>query len=203
MELLQVQNLSTIFSIKAGDVQAVSNVSLSLQKGETIGLVGESGSGKTTLALSICGLLPKEGRVAEGSIRLGDIDLLALTDEQLRQTRWKDISIVFQGAMNALNPVMKVGRQISEAIILHSGCSQEEADKRTRELFTLVEIDPDRVNNYPHEFSGGMKQRAMIAMALACRPKLIIGDEPTTGLDVMVQAQILDLMSRLCRDEDM
>ncbi|MBI9106325.1 MAG: ABC transporter ATP-binding protein [Spirochaetales bacterium] len=200
MEMLSVRNLVTQFSIKAGQVKAVDGISFTLNEGETLGLVGESGCGKTTTALSIAGLLPSEGRVVSGEILLSGIDLLTLSQEELRKRRWKDISVIFQGAMNALNPVMKVGDQITEVIMLHDNKNYQEARKQVRELFSLVEIDPDRIDGYPHEFSGGMKQRVMIAMALACRPKIVIGDEPTTALDVMVQAQILNLLERLCRD---
>ncbi len=203
MELLEIHDLSTHFSIKAGTVKAVDNVSLTLRKGQALGVVGESGSGKTTLALSICRLLPREGSIHEGKIFLDGVDLVSLSDDQLRARRWKDFSIVFQGAMNALNPVMKVGDQIAEVLMLHRPYTKAEARQVVSELFRMVEIDTGRMDNYPHEFSGGMKQRAMIAMALACGPKLVIGDEPTTGLDVMVQAQILELMRKLCQDNDM
>lgn len=203
MELLETNNLVTNFTIKAGVVQAVNGVSFSLGKGETLGVVGESGCGKSTLALSIARLLPKEGESTGGEVILDGTDLLKLSDEELRQRRWKDFSIVFQGAMNALNPVMKVGEQIAEVVMLHEKCTPKAAREKVIELFELVEIDKARINNYPHEFSGGMKQRVMIAMALACSPKLLIGDEPTTGLDVIVQAQILDLLRRLCSSKDM
>ncbi len=203
MEVLEINNLKTNFTIKSGVVKAVNGVSFSLKKGETLGIVGESGCGKSTLALSIARLLPKEGQSIGGEVILEGIDLLKLSEEELRQKRWKDFSIVFQGAMNALNPVMKVGEQIAEVIILHEKCSQKIANAKVEELFEMVEIDKSRINNYPHEFSGGMKQRVMIAMALACSPKLLIGDEPTTGLDVIVQAQILDLLRRLCSLKEM
>ena len=203
MSVLHVRDLKTTFSIKAGVVRAVDDVSFSLMQGETLGIVGESGSGKTSIALSICRLLPPEGRVISGQIMMDGVDLLSLCDEDFRLRRWKDISIIFQGAMNALNPVMKVGEQISEVIMLHSACSYDEARDKAKELFRMVEIDSGRIDTYPHEFSGGMRQRAIIAMALACGPRIVIGDEPTTGLDVMVQAQVLDLMDRLRREERM
>jgi len=203
MSVLHVRDLKTTFSIKAGVVRAVDDVSFSLMQGETLGIVGESGSGKTSIALSICRLLPPEGRVISGQIMMDGVDLLSLCDEDFRMRRWKDISIIFQGAMNALNPVMKVGEQISEVIMLHSACSYDEARDKAKELFRMVEIDSGRIDTYPHEFSGGMRQRAIIAMALACGPRIVIGDEPTTGLDVMVQAQVLDLMDRLRREERM
>ena len=197
MELLRVKNLRTYFHITEGIVKAVDGVSFTLDYGQCLGLVGESGCGKTTTALSINRLLPEEGSIESGHIFLDSVDLTALTDQEIRKRRWKDISMVFQGAMNAMNPVMKVGEQIAEALILHQQMSAQQAWERARELFELVELEPSRIAGYPHEFSGGMKQRAMIAMALACNPKLVIGDEPTTALDVMVQAQILNLLDRL------
>ncbi len=203
MDILHVKDLTTNFTIGAGTVQAVSGVSFSLAGGETLGIVGESGSGKTTLALSICRLLPKEGAVHNGQIILDGTDLLSISDEEMRHRRWKDISIIFQGAMNALNPVMKVSDQIAEVIKLHDMCTAAQARERVTELFKMVEIDTSRIDNYPHEFSGGMRQRVVIAMALACGPKIVLGDEPTTGLDVMIQAQVLDLMNRLRRERSM
>jgi len=199
-KLLEVENLNTWFHTSKGDLKAVRGVSFDLEYGESLGLVGESGCGKTTCALSIARLLPKEGRITGGKILLEGVDLAAMTEEEIRKKRWKDVSIVFQGAMNALNPVMKVGDQISEAIILHDKTSKEEAKRRTAEILELVEISAKRAENYPHEFSGGMKQRAMIAMALACNPKIVIGDEPTTALDVMVQAQILNLLNKIRKE---
>lgn len=203
MSLLEVKNLRTYFDTTKGDYKAVDDASFELGYGEALGLVGESGCGKTTCALSIAKLLPKEGRVAGGQILLEGTDILKLSDEEVRAKRWKEVSIIFQGAMNALNPVMRVGDQIAEAIVLHEKLKQEDALLRAGELFELVEMPRDRINNYPHEFSGGMKQRAMIAMALACNPKLVIGDEPTTALDVMVQAQILNLLEKLRRELNM
>ncbi|RLQ94787.1 ABC transporter ATP-binding protein [Falsibacillus albus] len=200
MSLLEVQDLTTQFQTKKGVVTAVDGVSFELEEGEAIGLVGESGCGKTTTALSITRLLPDNGRVIGGSVRMDGKDLLSLSENQMRRHRWNDIAIAFQGAMNALNPVMKVGDQVIESIMYHHGKSYAAARKRTKELFELVEIDPKRIDQYPHEFSGGMKQRAMIAMSLACDPKILIGDEPTTALDVMVQAQILDLLERLRKE---
>ena len=193
MDILKVRDLKTYFKIKAGTVKAVDGVSFTLKEGESLGLVGESGCGKTTIALSITQLLPPEGLIAGGEIYFEGTNLLKLNEEEIRAKRWKDISIIFQGAMNALNPVMRVGDQISEACVYHEGMSYDSARKRVKELFSLVEIDESRIDDYPHEFSGGMKQRAVIAMALACGPKIVIGDEPTTALDVMIQAQILQL----------
>jgi len=203
MTLLKVSGLKTYFHISQGEVKAVDDVSFELEKGQALGLVGESGSGKTTTALSIARLLPKEGSICGGEIILEGTDLVKLSDTEIQKHRWDDVSIVFQGAMNALNPVMKIGQQISEAIILHQKLDKKAALERAKDLLELVEIPRSRVSNYPHEFSGGMKQRAMIAMALACDPKIIIGDEPTTALDVMVQAQILNLIKRLRLELDM
>lgn len=200
MSLLEVKDLKTYFDTTKGEYKAVDGADFSLEYGEALGLVGESGCGKTTCALSIAKLLPKEGRVAGGEIYLEGTDILKLTGEEVRAKRWKEVSIIFQGAMNALNPVMRVGDQIAEAIMLHEKVKKSEALRRAGDLFELVELARERIKNYPHEFSGGMKQRAMIAMALACNPKLIIGDEPTTALDVMVQAQILNLLEKLRRE---
>jgi oligopeptide/dipeptide ABC transporter ATP-binding protein len=163
-----------------------------------VGLVGESGCGKTTTALAITRLLPPNGRIAAGSIRLAGEELTSMPEDELRRRRWTDVSIIFQGAMNALNPVRRVGEQVAEPVALHEpGLSRSAVTARVSELFELVGISPDRIREYPHQFSGGMRQRVMIAMALACRPRLVIGDEPTTALDVMVQAQILELLERL------
>lgn len=197
MKLLEVKDLKTYFSTSKGEVKAVDGVSFSLDYGQCLGLVGESGCGKTTTALSISRLLPKGGHIVDGTILLEGIDYSAMSDKEIQEHRWKDVSMIFQGAMNAFNPVKKVGWQIAEACVRHQGMTKEEAWKRAGELFELVGIPAERVTQYPHEFSGGMKQRAMIAMALACDPKLIIGDEPTTALDVMIQAQILELLEEL------
>jgi peptide/nickel transport system ATP-binding protein len=199
MPLLEVQGLKTYFRVKRGLVKAVDNVSFEVERGEAMGLVGESGCGKTTIALSILRILPSNGAIRAGKIMFKGSDLINLTEYEIRtQIRWKGISIVFQGAMNALNPVYRVGDQIVEAIQLHEhDVSKEEADKRVEMLFELVGVDPKRRTNYPHEFSGGMRQRSMIAMALACNPALLIADEPGTALDVIVAAQVLKLMKEL------
>ena len=199
--LLAVEDLRTHFKLEDGWVRAVDGVSFRLNDGEALGLAGESGCGKTTTALSLVRLLPSNARIRKGSsIRLFGIDLVPRTEEQLRRYRWREVSIVFQGAMNALNPVIRIGDQIAEPIEIRSRESPEHARKRAAELLELVGIPRKRAAAYPHELSGGMRQRAMIAMALACDPAIVIGDEPTTALDVMVQAQILELLERLRRE---
>jgi len=197
MALLELRDLHVSYSSGGGRVHAVNGVSLELERGEILGLVGESGCGKTTTALAALRLLPEGGRVDSGSIRFDGQDVLAMGDRELRAYRWKDASVIFQGAMNALNPVQRVGDQIVEAILEHEDVGQDEAVRRVKRLFELVDIEGRRAGEYPHEFSGGMRQRVMIAMALALNPKLVIGDEPTTALDVMVQAQIFELIERL------
>jgi len=201
MSLLDVQGLKMYYSTLKGDVKAVDNVDLNIRRKETIGLVGESGCGKTTFALAIMRLLPWNGRIVSGKVLFDGVDLVDIEEKKFNSDyRWKRLSYVFQGAMNALNPVFKVGDQIAEAITLHENVDKEEALGRARNLFKLVGIDPNRVTNYPHELSGGMKQRAMIAMALACNPDFIIADEPTTALDVIVQAQTLQVIDRLSKE---
>jgi peptide/nickel transport system ATP-binding protein len=203
MKLLEVENLHTYFNTTRGQLRAVNGVSFDLDYGEALGLVGESGCGKTTCALSIAKLLPKEGEITGGRILLEGEDLAPMAEAEIRKRRWKDVSVIFQGAMNALNPVMKIGDQISEAILLHDKTGKEEARSRTAKILEQVEIPAARAGDYPHEFSGGMKQRVMIAMALACNPKIVIGDEPTTALDVMVQAQILNLLEKIRKEYNM
>ena len=197
MPLLDVRNLRMYYSTKRGLVKAVDNVSLQLEAGESIGLAGESGCGKSSLAYSIMQLLPPAANIVGGNIYFKGEDLLRKTPREMRDIRWKNVAIVFQGAMNALNPVYRVGDQIAEAILEHEDVTKEEAINRAKELLSLVGVDPDRVRSYPHELSGGMKQRVMIAMALACKPEFLIADEPTTALDVIVQAQVLKLIKRL------
>ncbi len=208
--IVKLDNLTIRYETTTGRVKASEYVSFDLKRGEILGLVGESGCGKTTTAYGILRLLPPEGKYRSGRVifnlgaRYGEvypIDLTKIPEHLLRYLRRKRMSIVFQGAMNAFNPVMTVGDQIVEAIMVHCpGISEEEARKRVEELFKLVGLDPERAKNYPHEYSGGMKQRAMIAMALALDPDLVIADEPTTALDVTIQAQILELMKRLIRE---
>ena len=195
--LLRVEDLSVRFRMPAGSVKAVDHVSFGLDDGEALGIAGESGCGKTTTALSLVQLLPANGRITSGKVELFGIDLVPKTERQLARYRWREISIVFQGAMNALNPVRRIGEQIGEPIEVRLGQSREAARKRAGELLELVGIPKQRAAAYPHELSGGMRQRAMIAMALACDPSIVIGDEPTTALDVMVQAQILRLLEEL------
>ena len=195
--LLVVDNLKTHFRMENGTVHAVDGVSFSLAAGEALGIAGESGCGKTTTALSLIRLLPANARIVDGSIKLYGIDLVPKSDNALRRYRWREISIVFQGAMNALNPVHPLRDQIAEPLVQRLEVSPREARKRAGELLELVGIPKKRGGAYPHELSGGMRQRAMIAMALACDPAIVIGDEPTTALDVMVQAQILELLEDL------
>ncbi len=200
MALLEVRDLVVEFQTKAGTVHAVDGASFDVEPGEAMGLAGESGCGKTTTALALIRLLPPNGRIVRGSVRFDGRDLVRLSEMTLRKVRWRQISIVFQGAMNSLNPVQRVGKQISEPIVLHENVQEAAARARAGDLLELVGISRKRVNDYPHEFSGGMRQRVMIAMALACNPKLVIADEPVTALDVMIQAQILDLLERLRKE---
>ena len=200
--LLEVDHLVMNYTTEKGDVSAIQDVSFTLNEGEALGLVGESGCGKTSIAMSLLGLAADNARFDEGEIRLDGTNLLALTPEQMRQRRWNDISMVFQGAMNAWNPVYKVGDQIREAMDLHfrPRLSNSEVEARIAKLFELVGLNPAMANRYPHEFSGGMRQRAIIAMALSCDPKIIIADEPTTALDVIVQDQILQELKSIQAD---
>ncbi|MCZ2123512.1 MAG: dipeptide/oligopeptide/nickel ABC transporter permease/ATP-binding protein [Anaerolineales bacterium] len=196
--LLDVQNLSVNYVNDGNVAQAVRNVSFQLHEGELIGLVGESGCGKTTLMMALTRLLPAAGEISNGHVFFHGKDLAALTEEELSELRWSGISVVFQGAMNALNPVRTVGDQIKEAIIKHIPNFPPKAlDTRVEELLELVGISPEHKNHFPHQYSGGMRQRAIIAMALSCNPQVVIADEPTTALDVMIQAQILELLDEL------
>jgi len=200
--LLAVETLRTFFYTRAGVVKAVDGISFSVRKGETLALVGESGCGKTVTALSLMRLVPDPpGRIVEGRVKLASADLLRLDEQAMRRRRGKDISMVFQEPMTSLNPVMSIGRQIAEALLLHEDLTRAAASQKATEMLRLVRIpDPaQRAKEYPHQLSGGMRQRAMIAMALACNPKVLIADEPTTALDVTIQAQILDLIVELQR----
>jgi oligopeptide transport system ATP-binding protein len=201
--LLQVRNLTTRFRTDRGEVTAVDNVSFEVAPGETLAIVGESGSGKSVTALSILRLIPNPpGRIESGQILFEGKDLVKMSDAEIRAVRGDRIAMIFQEPMTSLNPTITVGRQIAEPMNLHRGTPWEEAVQRAGELLAKVRI-PDAASKagaYPHQFSGGQRQRAMIAMALACKPRLIIADEPTTALDVTVQAQVLDLLKELCRE---
>jgi len=191
VSLLEIRDLTLHYETAKGMVQAVDKVSFSLDKGESMGLVGESGCGKSSVAMSIMKLMPSNAIVKGGEVLFKGENILHMDDEEIRGIRWKQISMVFQAAMNALNPVVRVGDQIIEAIQAHDDVSEDEAWERVKELYRLVGLDPGRGKSYPHEYSGGMKQRAIIAMSLACSPDLIIADEPTTALDVIMQDQII------------
>ncbi len=198
--ILQIENLSTHFETARGSVKAVDGVDLRLNEGDTLGIVGESGCGKTVLALSILRLVPRPpGRIVSGRILFEGQDLLALSEEQMRRVRGKRISMIFQEPMTSLNPVFRIGDQVAETLRLHEGLSARDAHERAVEMLRLVGIPApeQRVRDYPHQMSGGMRQRVMIAMALSCRPRLMLADEPTTALDVTIQAQILDLIQGL------
>lgn len=197
--MLDVAHLTTVFDLTSGPAPAVANVSFEVRSGETLGLVGESGSGKSVTALSIMRLVEPPGRIASGSIRFKGRDLLTLSEREMRQVRGAEIALIFQEPMTALNPVFTIGDQIAEALLVHKKATRREARARAVELLEAVRI-PDaaaRVRSYPHQLSGGMRQRVLIAIALACRPSLIIADEPTTALDVTIQAQILDLLREM------
>jgi len=201
--LLQVKNLKTQFFTQDGVVKAVDGVSFDLGEGDTLGIVGESGCGKSVTVLSVMRLIPQPpGKIVDGEVLFDGEDLLKVSDEQIRRVRGNKIAMVFQDPMTSLNPVLTINQQISEALELHLGMSKEAARKRTIELLDTVGIPEaaKRVDDYPHQFSGGMRQRAMIAMALSCNPQLLIADEPTTALDVTIQAQIIELVKRLQKE---
>ena len=202
--LLSVEDLRVQFSTTRGTVYAVNGISFEVFPGETLGIVGESGCGKSVTSLAVLGILPGNGKVTTGTARFEGRDLLHLSDRRLRGIRGKQIAMIFQDPMTSLNPVLTIGKQIREQLKAHEGMSKKEADARTVELLDRVGIPSasSRLRDYPHQFSGGMRQRAMIAMALACRPKLLIADEPTTALDVTIQAQILDILRELVAEEN-
>jgi oligopeptide/dipeptide ABC transporter ATP-binding protein len=197
--ILEIRGLKTQFFTESGVVRAVDGVDVMVRRGEVLGLVGESGCGKSVTSLSVMGLISQPGRVVEGEIFFDETDLLRLSERDMREIRGNRISMIFQQPQNCLNPVFRVGDQIAEALLIHQDISQVGAEKRAAELLAMVGIpEPEtRMQAYPHELSGGMAQRVMIAMALACVPQLLIADEPTTALDVTIQAQILDLMRNL------
>ncbi len=198
MPLLEVENLTMHYETIRGWVQAVDDVSFQLQEKESLGLAGESGCGKTSSALSILKLLPWNAKIVEGAVKLEGQDILKLPESQFREKiRWKKVSMIFQGAMNALHPTYTIGHQIAEAILKHEKVTREQAYERAGKLIELVGMESSKTARYPHELSGGMKQRAVTAMALACNPVLVIADEPTTALDVIVQAQVLKVMKEL------
>ncbi|MDY6819518.1 MAG: ABC transporter ATP-binding protein [Halobacteriales archaeon] len=197
-QTLEVEDLEVNYSSEEGTVQAVDGVSFELEQGENLGIVGESGCGKTTLAKALLGILPKNGYVNNGSIKFKGEDMTEMTEEQRRQLRWEEISMIPQSAMNALDPVYTIREQIVEAIDAHRPkISRAEANEIVDQMFDLVGLDRDRANDYPHQFSGGMRQRAMIAMSLALDPALVLADEPTTALDVIMQDQILKRISQI------
>jgi len=197
-ELLRVEDLTVHYTTLIGDVKAAEDIYFTLQEGQTLGLAGESGCGKTTTGLALLRLLPPNGKILKGKVIFEGRDITKIDPETFRkEIRWKKISMIFQGAMNSLHPTKTVGDQIAEAIILHENVSKEEALDRAGKLLDLVGVGAERLDRYPHELSGGMKQRSVIAMALACNPRLIIADEPTTALDVIVQAQVMRVIKEL------
>ena len=203
MPLLTVDNLTMHYMTREGPVRAVDGVSFSVEHGQSLGLVGESGCGKSSIATSLLKLLPDNASLLAGSVLLDGVDLLPLSEREMREYRWDRISMVFQAAMNSLDPVYRVGDQIVEALEAHYERTRQESHDRVHELYELVGLNPEFMHRYPHEYSGGMKQRAIIAMALACEPDLIIADEPTTALDVIVQDRILREMKEVQRKLDM
>ncbi|WP_027633782.1 ABC transporter ATP-binding protein [Clostridium hydrogeniformans] len=199
--LIKVEDLQVVFQTVDGTVNAVNGVNLDLNVGETLGLVGETGAGKTTTALGIMRLVQTPpGKIVNGSINFNGKNLLELSEEEMRVIRGNDISMIFQDPMTSLNPVETVGNQISEVIEIHQNLGKEESIKKAGDMLELVGIQRSRINDYPHQFSGGMKQRVVIAIALACNPKLLIADEPTTALDVTIQAQVIEMMNKLKKD---
>ena len=198
MSLLDIKGLTISYITRASNIQAVRGIELSIDERQTLGLVGETGAGKTTTALGILRLISDPpGKILGGEVFFENRDLLKLSENDMRKVRGKEISMIFQDQMTALNPIIRIGDQIAEAIQLHEKFTRAEAMIKSLKMLETVGIQPERSNEYPHQFSGGMKQRVVIAMALACNPKLLIADEPTTALDVTIQAQVLDLMNNL------
>ena len=200
MSLLEVKDLTIHFQTEEGDVKAVNGISFSVDPGKTLGLVGETGAGKTTTALGILRLVPEPGKILGGSITYKGKNILELPDKEVQDLRGNEISMIFQDPMTALNPVMTVGDQIAEVILRHQKCTKVEAQQRMMAMLDKVGISGDRAGDYPHQFSGGMKQRIVIAIALACNPKLLLADEPTTALDVTIQAQVMRMVNELKRE---
>ena len=200
MSLLEIKDLTIHFQTEDGDVKAVNGISFAVEQGKTLGLVGETGAGKTTTALGILRLVPEPGKILSGSILYKGRNILDMTDAEVRDLRGNEISMIFQDPMTALNPVMTVGDQIAEVILRHQDCTKAEAQQRMMEMLDKVGISSDRAGDYPHQFSGGMKQRIIIAIALACNPKLLLADEPTTALDVTIQAQVMRMVNELKRE---
>ena len=200
MSLLRIEDLTIHFPTEEGDVRAVNGVSLSVEAGQTLGLVGETGAGKTTTALGILRLVPEPGQVESGSIIYKDRDIMTMSEKEVQDIRGNEISMIIQDPMTALNPVMTVGDQVAEVILRHQNCTKVEAQQRMIDILGKVGIGPDRASDYPHQFSGGMKQRVVIAIALACNPKLLLADEPTTALDVTIQAQVMRMINDLKRE---
>jgi oligopeptide/dipeptide ABC transporter ATP-binding protein len=205
MNMMEVKDLSVTYLTEENvELHAVEDFSFALQPGRSLGLVGESGCGKTTAMLALMRLLPEAGRIVSGQIQFDQVDLLRISEAQMCQMRWAEIAMVFQGAMNSLNPVRTVENQIVEALVHHNIVgTKRQARQRAAELLNLVGIAPERGKQYPHQYSGGMRQRAIIAMALSCNPKILIADEPTTALDVMIQAQITELLKKLQKELDL
>ena len=200
MSLLEIKDLTIHYQTEDGDVKAVNGISFAVEQGRTLGLVGETGAGKTTTALGILRLVPEPGKILSGSIIYKDKNILEMSEKEVQDLRGNEISMIFQDPMTALNPVMTVGDQIAEVILRHQDCTKAEAQVRMMEMLDKVGISSDRAGDYPHQFSGGMKQRIIIAIALACNPKLLLADEPTTALDVTIQAQVMRMVNELKKE---
>ena len=195
--MLQIKNLSTCFYKENSVIKAVDDISFCVKKGETLGLLGESGSGKSTVGLSILRLISNPGKIVSGGVELDGRDILKLSEKEMIDIRGAKISMIFQNPFSSLNPVFTIGDQIAETISLHQGLSKNDSWEKSKEIIEMVQIDPKRIKNYPHQFSGGMRQRVMIAIALSCQPEFLVADEPTTALDVTIQSEILKLIKGL------